>query len=161
MSQETHAQAEQLIARDRVEGISAADQQWLRQHLAECAACAARASATEQAIRSLRNLSVPLPPALAGRTQFRVRIRAAQLRGEPRWRMVWVACGISWAFGAATAPYVWRGLEWAGHRLGVPNIIWELGFGLWWALPAAVVAVILLMTDAGRNNEAVWNRQEN
>jgi anti-sigma factor RsiW len=161
MSQETHAQAEQLIARDRVEGISAADQQWLRQHLAECAACAARASATEQAIRSLRNLSVPLPPSLASRTQFRVRIRAAQLRGEPRWRMVWAACGISWAFGAATAPYVWRGLEWAGHRLGVPNAIWELGFGLWWALPAAVVAVILLMTDAGRNNEAVWNRQEN
>ena len=161
MSQATHAQAEQLIARERVEGISAADQQWLWQHLAECAACAARASATEQAIRSLRNLSVPLPPALASRTQFRVRIRAAQLPGGPRWRMVWAACGISWAFGAATAPYVWRGLEWAGHRLGVPNIIWEFGFGLWWALPAAVVAVILLMTDAGRSNDAVWNRQEN
>ena len=159
MSQETHAQAEHLMARERVEGISAVDQRWLRQHLAECAACAARASATEQAIRSLRNLSVPLPPSLASRTQFRVRIRAAQLRGEPRWRMVWAACGISWAFGAATAPYVWRGLEWAGHRLGAPNIVWELGFGLWWALPAAVVAVILLMTDAGRN--AVWNRQEN
>lgn len=161
MSKEAHARAEQLIARERVEGISAADQQWLHQHLAECAACTARAGATEQAIRSLRNLSVPLPPALASRTQFRVRIRAEQLRSGPRWRVVWAACGLSWAFGAATAPYVWRGLEWAGHRLGVPNVVWELGFGLWWALPAAVVAVILLMTDAGRHNEADWNRQEN
>ena len=102
-----------------------------------------------------------MPPTLASRTQFRVRMRAQQLRAEPRWRMVWAACGISWAFGAATAPYVWRGLEWVGHRMGVPNIIWELGFGLWWALPAAVVAVILLMENAGRSSEADWKRQEN
>jgi hypothetical protein len=160
MSKDLHARAEQLIAQERVEGISVADQQWLRQHLAECAACAARASATEQAIRSLRALSIAVPPVLASRTQFRVRIRAEQLRSGPRWRMVWAACGVSWVFGAATAPYVWRGLEWAGHRLNVPNIVWELGFGLWWALPAAVVAVILLITDAGRDN-ADWNRQEN
>jgi hypothetical protein len=160
MSQEFHARAEQLIAQERIEGISSADQNWLRQHLAECQGCAARAAATEQALRSLRSLSVPLPKALASRTQFRVRMRAHQLRSEPRWRLVGVACGISWAFGAATAPYVWRGLEWAGHRMGVPNIVWELGFGLWWALPAAVVAVTVLMTNAGRS-EADWKRQEN
>jgi len=161
MSQELHARAERLIAQERVEEISTADQQWLRQHLADCLSCSARASATEQAIRSLRGWSVAMPRGLASRTQFRVRMRAQQLRGEPRWRMVWAACGMSWAFGAATAPYVWRGLEWAGHRMGVPNIIWELGFGLWWALPAAVVAVILLMENAGRSSEAEWKRQEN
>jgi hypothetical protein len=161
MSQEFHARAERLITQERVEGISTADQQWLRQHLAECSRCAARASATEQALHALRGVSIPFPKTLASRTQFRVRMRAQQLRGEPRWRMVWAACGISWAFGAATAPYVWRGLEWAGHRIGVPNIIWELGFGLWWALPAAVVAVILLMENAGRSSEMDWKRQEN
>ena len=161
MSQDTHVRAEQLIAQERIEGISSADQQWLRRHLSECSACTARVSTTEQAIRSLRGLSIALPPSLASRTQFRVRMRAEQLRSEPRWRMVWTACGISWAFGAATAPYVWRGLEWAGHRLGFPNIVWELGFGLWWALPAAVVAVILLLTDASRSNERDWNRQAN
>jgi len=161
MSQELHARAERLIAQERVEEISTADQQWLRQHLADCPSCSARASATEQAIRSLRGWSVAMPRGLASRTQFRVRMRAQQLRGEPRWRMVWAACGISWAFGAATAPYVWRGLEWAGHRMGLPNIIWELSFGLWWALPAAVVAVILLMENAGRSSEADWKRQEN
>jgi hypothetical protein len=161
MSSELHARAQQLIAQERIEGISVPDQQWLRQHLAECASCAARAAATEQALRSLRGLSIALPSGLAARTQFRVRLRAQQLRAEPRWRMVWAACGISWAFGAATAPYVWRGVEWAGHRIGVPNIIWELGFGLWWALPAVVVAVILLMENAGRGGESVWKRQEN
>jgi hypothetical protein len=161
MNQEMHERAEHLIAQERIEGISLAEQHWLRQHLAECASCSARAAATEQALRSLRGLSVPMPKTLASRTQFRVRMRAQQLRSEPRWRMVWAACGISWAFGAATAPYVWRGLEWAGHRMGVPNFIWELGFGLWWALPAAVVAIILLMTDSGHSREAEWNRHEN
>ena len=159
MSADVHSRAGQLIAQERVEGISTADQLLLLRHLAECASCAARAGATEQAIRSLRGLSVALPPALASRTQFRVHLRAQQLRGEPRWRLVWAACGISWAFGAATAPYVWRGLEWAGHRMGVPNFIWELGFGLWWALPAVVVAMILLMQNAGRSSEADWKRQ--
>lgn len=161
MSQERHTRGARLIAQERIEGLTAGDQQWLRQHLAECADCAALAGATEQALRSLRGVSVPLPKTLASRTQFRVRLRAKQLQGEPRWRMVWTACGISWAFGGATAPYVWRGLEWFGHRLGMPNIIWELGFGLWWALPAVVVAVILLMDHAGRSSESVWKRQEN
>jgi hypothetical protein len=161
MSAELHTRAAQLIAQERVEGISAADQHWLRQHLAECVSCTTHADSTEQAIRSLRGISVSLPKTLASRTQFRVRMRAQQLRGEPRWRMVYAACGISWAFGAVTAPYVWRGLEWVGQGMGAPKIIWELGFGLWWALPAAVVAVILLMENAGRNSEPVWKRQEN
>jgi len=161
MNQELHTRAEQLIAQERVEGISPADQHWLRKHLSECPSCSARATATEQALRSLRSLSVPFPKTLASRTQFRVRLRAQQLRAEPRWRMVWAACGISWAFGAATAPYVWRGLEWAGHRMGLPNIIWELGFGLWWALPAAVVAVILMIENVGRGSESAWKRQPN
>jgi len=161
MNQELHTRAEQLIAQERVEGIPPADQHWLRQHLAECPSCSSRAAATEQALRSLRSLSVPFPKTLASRTQFRVRLRAQQLRAEPRWRMVWAACGISWAFGAATAPYVWRGLEWAGHRMGLPNIIWELGFGLWWALPAAVVAVILMIDNVGRSSESAWKRQPN
>lgn len=161
MSQDIHARAAQLIAQERVEGISESERGWLQQHLAECADCSGQATDTAQAIRSLRGMSVELPASLASRTQFRVQMRAQQLRREPRWRLVWAACGISWAFGAATAPYVWRGLEWAGHRMGLPNILWELGFGLWWALPAAVVAGILLMENAGRSSESAWKRQEN
>ncbi len=150
MNEGPHSRAERLIAQARVEGISAVEQEWLRGHLAECAACAASAGSTEGAIRSLRGLSVPLPPALASRTQMHVRLRAQQLQSyEPRWRMVWAACLVSWAFGAASAPYVWRGLEWLGHRMNLPNLVWQMGFGLWWALPAVVTALILLMTQSG------------
>jgi predicted anti-sigma-YlaC factor YlaD len=161
MNKEVHERAERLIAQERVEGISEDERKWLGEHLAECAACAGWASATEQAIRSLRGLSVALPRALASRTQMRVRLRAQQMRAvQPRWRMVWAACGVSWAFGAATAPYVWRALEWIGHRVGLPDFVWEMGFGLWWALPAAIVAVILLMENAGRSSEASWSRRQ-
>lgn len=149
MSEELHVRAERLIAQARVEEISAVEQEWLQAHLAECPACAASASSTEDAIRSLRRLSVPVPRELASRTQMRVRLRAQQLESyEPRWRMVWAACLVSWAFGAVTAPYVWHALEWLGHRMNLPNLVWEMGFGLWWALPAGVTAVILLMTQS-------------
>jgi anti-sigma factor RsiW len=159
MSKEMHERAEKLIAQERVEGISADEQKWLSAHLAECPDCAERASATQQSIRALRALSVPLPRALASRTQMRVRLRAEHLRAaEPRWRLVWMACGVSWAFGAATAPYVWRALEWIGQHLGLPDFVWEMGFGLWWALPVAVVAIVLLLENAGRS-ESSWNRR--
>jgi hypothetical protein len=144
--EDVHARAEGLIAKERVEGISAAEQEWLGQHLRECARCVQAANAAEQALRSLRTVSVALPRDLASRTQFRLRLRAQELQmREPRWRLVWAMCGVSWVAGAATAPYVWRGLEWIGHRLGVPNLVWEMGFGVWWALPAIVAAVILLI----------------
>jgi hypothetical protein len=75
-----------------------------------------------------------------------VRLRAQELQArEPRWRLIWAMCGASWVAGAATAPYVWRGLEWIGHRTGMPDLVWKMGFGVWWALPAIVAAAVLLM----------------
>jgi hypothetical protein len=160
MSAEFHERAEKLIAQERVEGISPAEREWLDGHLQECAPCAELAGETEQALRSLRGLSVPVPRALASRTQFRVRLRAQELYArEPRWRLLWVACGASWALGAATAPYVWRALEWLGHRTGVPNFLWEMGFGVWWALPAIVAAVVLLLENAAHLGDD-WLQQD-
>ena len=151
MTNDVHARAETLIAKERVEGISAAEQEWLGQHLRECARCSENSNATQQALRSLRTLSVPLPRELAARTQFRVRLRAQELRArEPRWRLIWAMCGGSWVAGAATAPYVWRGLEWFGHRAGLPDLVWKMGFGVWWALPAIVAGAILLMEGSER-----------
>jgi hypothetical protein len=159
VSQSIHGRAEALIAKEHVEGISASEREWLSSHVRECARCAASAGATEQALRSLRTLSVPLPRELARRTQFRVHLRAQEMRAQgPRWRLVWMASGVSWVFGAATAPYVWRGLEWMGTRMGVPKLIWEMGFGVWWALPAIFAAVILLIENAG-SGEPSWTRQ--
>jgi hypothetical protein len=152
MTNKLHARAETLIAKERIEGISTAEQEWLGQHLRECTQCAERASATQQALRSLRTVSVPLPRELAARTQFRVRLRAQELQArEPRWRLIWAMCGASWVAGAATAPYVWHGLEWIGHRTGMPDIVWKMGFGVWWAVPAIVAAAILLMEGGDRS----------
>lgn len=154
MSESAHERAGRLIAQELVEELTSAEREWLAGHLRECGGCAERAGKMEEAVRSLRRWSVELPRDLAGKTQFRVRLRAQELReAEPRWRMLAAISGASWICGAATSSYVWRGLEWAGHRMGLPNVVWEMGFGLWWALPAIVVAVILLVEKSGRLGE--------
>jgi hypothetical protein len=148
---ESHARAESLIAKERVEGISPAEQEWLSAHLRECGQCSASLEATQQALRSLLSLHVTAPRGLAARTQFRVRLRAQEMLAvrQPRWRLVYMMCGASWVAGAATAPYVWRGLEWFGHRAGLPDLVWKMGFGVWWALPAIIAAAILFAESAG------------
>ena len=152
-----HDRAESLIAKERVEGISPAEQEWLAAHLRECAQCSASADAMQQALRSLVTVNSPVPRGLAARTQFRVRLRAQEMRSirQPRWRLVYVMCGASWVAGAATAPYVWRGLEWFGHRAGLPDLVWKMGFGVWWALPAIIAAAILFAESAGTNTARI------
>jgi hypothetical protein len=154
---ESHARAESLIAKERVEGISPAEQEWLAAHLRECGRCSATAEKTQQALRSLLSLPVAAPRRLAARTQFRVRLRAQEMRSvrQPRWRLVYLMCGASWVAGAATAPYVWRGLEWIGHRAGLPDLVWKMGFGVWWALPAIIAAAILFAESAGNTTARV------
>jgi hypothetical protein len=160
MNAEWHARAEQLIAQERVEGISQAEHDWLSTHLQECVHCAERACQTERALRSLRTVAIPLPSGLASRTQFRVQLRLQELRQrEPKRRALWAACAISWVFGIASAPYVWRLFQWFGERTGVPKLVWELGFGLWWTIPALFVLVVLLMEKVRQGDEPDWMRQ--
>jgi hypothetical protein len=160
MNAEWHARAEQLIARERVEGISQAEHDWLRTHLQECAHCAEHACQTEHALRSLRTMAIPVPSGLASRTQFRVQLRLREMRErEPKRRALWAACAISWVFGIASAPYVWRLFQWFGERTGVPKLVWELGFGLWWTIPALFVLVVLLMEKVRQGDEPDWMRQ--
>ena len=162
MNNQTHARAEQLIAQERVEGISQAEHDWLSTHLQECAHCAAAARQTEHALRSLRRMAVSLPDGLASRTQFRVRLRAQELRErEPKRRALWLACAVSWAFGIASAPYVWSFFQWFGQRTGVPKVVWEVGFGLWWTIPALFAAAVLLMENSWKGEQADWIDQRN
>lgn len=154
---QSHHRAESLIAKERVEGNSPAEQEWLAAHLRECAPCSASADAMQEALRSLVTLNFPVPRGLAARTQFRVRLRAQEMRSvrRPRWRLVYLMCGASWVAGAATAPYVWRGLEWFGHRAGLPDLVWKMGFGVWWALPAIIAAAILYAESAGTSTSRI------
>jgi len=149
MSEDLHVRASRLIAQERVEGISGGDREWLDQHLAGCPDCDRLANATESAVRSLRSFSVPLPPALASRTQLRVFLRASEMRERRSagWA-AWAACGVSWAVGIASAPYVWRGFEWLGQLAGVPPLLWKMGFVLWWTVPALVATAAVLLDRA-------------
>ncbi len=154
MNENLHARAEKLIAQERIEGISQAERDWLAAHLRECQACAQVAQQTNDALRVLRAIPVPLPRGLAARTQFRVQLRAQEMRErEPKRRLLWIMCAMSWALGIATAPYVWRAFEWIGERMGLPRLIWEMGFGLWWTIPALVAAAVVLMENLRQANE--------
>jgi hypothetical protein len=160
MNTDMHARAKQLIAQERIEVISQSEREWLAAHLRDCVNCAALTRHTDQALRSMRTATIPLPSGLASRTQFRVRLRAQELRErEPKRRMMWLACALSWAFGIASAPYVWRLFAWFGQRMGVPKLVWEIGFGLWWAIPAVFVAIVMLLENARQREDSSWMMQ--
>ncbi|HKV24828.1 MAG TPA: hypothetical protein VJN93_09585 [Candidatus Acidoferrum sp.] len=158
MNADIHARAERLIAQERVEGISAAEQEWLAGHLRECAGCTRIAQQTNEVVSAVRGANVALPRGLAERTRFRVQLRAQELRErEPKRGLLWLICGISWALGIATAPYVWQAMEWIGEKTDVPRLVLALGFGLWWAIPALFAAAIVIMENLRQANERDWN----
>jgi predicted anti-sigma-YlaC factor YlaD len=160
MNANAHDRALQLIAQARVEGLPESDVNWLREHLEECEFCTKHSRQTDRALGLLRTAAVPLPDGLVRRTQFRVRLRAQELRErEPKRRALWLACAVSWAFGIASAPYVWRLFQWFGERTGVPKLVWELGFGLWWTIPAVFFVVVVLIDKMRQGSESDWIRQ--
>jgi hypothetical protein len=160
MSDKIHDRAEQLIAQERVEGISPADHDWLSAHLQDCAQCANHARHTEYALRGLRTMAIPMPTGLASRTQFRVQLRLQEIRErEPKRRALWLACVVSWAFGIVSAPYVWRLFQWFGERTGVPKLVWEVGFGLWWTIPALFFVIVVFMEKMRQSSESELTRQ--
>jgi hypothetical protein len=161
MSENVHERALQLIARARVEGLPETDVAWLREHVESCDSCAELARQTDRALRLLRTAAIPLPEGLAGRTQFRVRLRAQELRErEPHHQLMWITCGVSWALGVATAPYVWRIFEWVGQHTGAPKILLQLSFGLWWAIPALIAGAVMLMENARQASATEWQEQD-
>ena len=155
---DTHVRARQLIDQHHVEGLAAKEREWLDGHLQNCAECSDVAQSTESALRTLRSVSIPFPSGLASRTQFRVRLRAQELQErEPRSLAVWAIAGVSWALGIATAPYVWQLFAWTGERLHVPKLALELGFGLWWLIPALIAGGILLVESPRRKFTGSWS----
>jgi hypothetical protein len=141
-----HTRATQLIAQQRVEGISGEEQSWLAIHLAECDACSAMQTQTAQALNAFRSMNIELPKNLAARTQLRVRLRAEELPAQNTSRALLLAiAAVSWVLGLASAPLVWRGFAWLGSEFNLPDPVWQAGVVLWWLVPGvvAVGAVIL------------------
>ena len=151
MNSDLHVRAQRLIAQERIEGISRDEQTWLAAHLSDCAACAALANETANAVASLRAIPVELPRNLASRTQLRVRLRAEELRERaPGQKVLWVLAFMSWALGVSSAPYVWRFFAWAGGELGLPKMVSQAGAILWWTLPVLIAVGLILIERRGR-----------
>jgi len=149
MNENLHQRAQRLLAESLVEGIAAADQAWLGEHLSECADCAREAAATQGALRALRGVPVAVPRDLVARTQMRVRLRAQEAAQTSNGgAILWIIAGASWLLGVFSAPLVWRGFAWFGGQFGVPRLALELGFVLWWAVPPLLATVAVLFQRA-------------
>lgn len=143
MTRTAHDQARELIAMG--EGLSHAQEAWLRAHLQECAPCRHYAEAANQLVRSLRALPLAADARLVRATQMRVRFHAERLR-EARQRMwlVAIAClgvGLS---AAVTAPLLWTLFAWIGQWAGVSTLTWQIGFLFFFFVPALIMSVFLL-----------------
>jgi len=145
MNHSLHERAQQLLAESIVEGLRPADETWLREHLAGCPACAQQAAATQNVLHALRSVPVRVPRDLAARTQLRVRLRTLEISKVASGSFwLWAVTAASWVLGVFSAPLVWRGFAWLGANFGLPKLALEMGFVLWWAVPALVAVGAVL-----------------
>jgi hypothetical protein len=152
MNENPHIRAHKLSAKALVEGISSVEQTWLDQHVRECASCEKEIGSTHQLLNAMRAIPIHLPRDLGARTQLRVRLRAQTLEQPSSSFLLWVLTAASWLLGIFSAPLVWRGFTWAGSYLNVPKLALEMGFVLWWTIPAlfAVGAVLYQKSQGAR-----------
>jgi hypothetical protein len=145
MIENNHVRAGQLFERSLVEGLGSADQGWLDAHLRECPDCSREATRAGELLRAFRSVPVSIPRDLAARTQFRVRLRAQEAaRASGGGALLWVITAASWLLGVFSAPLVWRVFVWAGSELNLPKLILEMGFVLWWTVPALIAVAVVL-----------------
>jgi hypothetical protein len=145
MNDKLHERAQRLLAESVVEGLRPADESWLREHLAECPACAQEAAVRRNVLHALRTVPVNVPHDLAARTQLRVRLRAQETSNAASGSFwLWAVTAASWLLGVFSAPLVWRGFAWLGSNFGLPKLAIEMGFVLWWAVPALVAVGAVL-----------------
>jgi predicted anti-sigma-YlaC factor YlaD len=143
MTRNPHDEARELIALG--EGVTAAQQAWLRTHLDECEACRDYAEAASGVVRALLSQPLAADSRLVRATQMRVRFHAARLR-ETRERLwlVGMAClgvGLS---ATLSIPLLWRLFAWMGEWAGVSTLVWQTGFVFFFIVPALAVSVLLL-----------------
>jgi hypothetical protein len=151
MTEDIHERAIQLIDKRQVEGLTAEERDWLEAHLESCALCRNQALETERALQALRSAVPRFDVTLVLRTQMRARMRAHELiENAARMRALWISCALSWVLGVVSAPLLWRGFEWVGHRLAISRAVWMTGFVVSWVAPAVVTAAVIAWRQAGR-----------
>jgi len=149
MRDDIHERALQLVDKRQVEGLSAEEHNGLEAHLESCSQCRKQGSETEQALRALRLALPQFDPTLVRTTQMRARIRACELiENAARMRALWISCTLSWVLGVVSAPLLWWGFEWIGHRWAISRAVWMTGFALSWVAPAVVAAAVIAWRQA-------------
>lgn len=156
MNLENHERAKKLLTMRRVEGIPEVQEQWLEDHLAHCDACSSAAQALTDAITAVRSFSVTARPEAVRRASAAVRLRAEQMRQErERTIPIWIAAAMSAALAILTTPYTWAAFAWMGRLLHVSDIAWQVGFLMWWFLPATIVGAVAARRRVASNQEAL------
>ena len=153
MTMDVHERARRLVIADPVEGLSAADQQWLQTHLASCQECRDYGTGLQQALRNIRLAPLAAGASLVQRTQARVAARAAELRRQQeQMRPLWFAAALVCAMSILSVPVVLQMLDWVAARFHVSAALCGAGFLLLWIAPTVVVSLVLLArgTHVGR-----------
>jgi anti-sigma factor RsiW len=144
MSEMNHERARKLLITAAVEEVGSNDRVWLEKHLAACPNCAQEAQELGTVIESLRGgFEVTASPELVEHTKLAVRRQIELSNSEPaRSALICIATALSSACMILTTPYVWRTFEWIGRTANLPDGAWELGFLMWWFLPATALAAV-------------------
>jgi len=158
MNPESHERARRLITKAQVEGIGVDERDWLDDHLASCPECLSAADVLTAAVQSLRSFSLPATPELVRQTRLTVRVRAEQLRdARRRSAPLWIATAVSSISMILSTSYVWQAFGWLGRVGHIPAVVWQVGFLMWWFLPATVLGAAA--TWRHRLTESNWGRQ--
>ncbi len=155
MKNQTHDRARDLITASSVEGLTAAESNWLQNHLADCRECSQYAKAASMARETLHAISFTVDPALVATTQMRVQLRARELRDrEQRLIPVWISCIVALLVAVVTTPYLWEACAWVGGRANVAPALWQTGFVLCWFFPGLLALLVTLMVRGAGSKTA-------
>jgi predicted anti-sigma-YlaC factor YlaD len=156
MTRDLHEQARELIA---CGGLTDSQQVRLQEHLLNCDSCRAYAQAADQVVRSLHSVPMAADRSLVQATQLRVRLRAHQLqRRQERLWLVGISCLLVGLSAAITTPLLWRSFQWMGESVQVSNLVWQVGFAIFWIAPALAASALLLargthLMDSNRKSQ--------
>ncbi len=146
MSADLHARARALLDRDCASEISQAEQTWLGDHLRNCGDCNRYAELTARAIQALGSFSFAVDPSLTARTQAALTRRAEELEAERSKRDLCLrGFALACLFTVIGSLVAWPGWVWVAERMRVAAWESQLGFCVFWVLPSATIAMLLLV----------------
>jgi hypothetical protein len=163
MNPESHERARALLRTARIEGISSGESQWLDAHLEGCVECSIEARSLAAAMDSLRALSVTAPVDVVRRTSLAVhRLAEQRSRKQEPAAFLCVAAAMASVWAILTTPFTWAAFAWLGHLFQVSDVIWQMGFLIWWFLPGTVLAAVLAWQhNARRDTDSAWATEPN